>query len=107
VALPGAEVDDAYRELLAQAFAEREGGIAVGSHDPAMIAAADRLHEEHGAPFEIQMLMGVREPAQERLAAEHEVWQYVPYGGTWLSYFYRRVAERRQNLTFALRAIVN
>ena len=107
VALPGAEVDDAYRELLAQAFAEREGGIAVGSHDPAMIAAADRLHEEYGTPFEIQMLMGVREPAQERLATDHEIWQYVPYGEQWLSYFYRRVAERRRNLTFALRAIVN
>ncbi|RXK50489.1 proline dehydrogenase family protein [Halorientalis pallida] len=107
VALPSERVDDAYRKLLAQAFAEREGGIAVGSHDPAMIAAAERLHDEYGTPYEIQMLMGVREPAQERLAADHEVCQYVPYGEKWVSYFYRRVAERRANLTFALRAIVN
>jgi len=107
VALPAEGVDDAYRTLLARAFAERAGGIAVGSHDPAMIAAAERLHDEYGTPYEIQMLMGVREPAQERLAADREVWQYVPYGGKWLSYFYRRVAERRKNLTFALRAIVN
>ncbi len=107
VALAGTEVDDAYRELLAQAFAERDGGVAVGSHDPAMIAAAERLHEEYGTPYEIQMLTGVRESAQERLATDHEVWQYVPYGGKWLSYFYRRVAERRENLSFALRAIVN
>lgn len=74
VALPRAEVDDAYRELLAQAFAERAGGIAVGSHDPAMIGAAEALHDEYGTPYEIQMLMGVREPAQERLAADREVW---------------------------------
>jgi proline dehydrogenase len=68
---------------------------------------AERRHDESGTPYEVQMLMGVREPAQERLAADREVWQYVPYGGQWLSYFYRRVAERRQNLPFALRAIVN
>ncbi|WP_336001359.1 proline dehydrogenase family protein [Halorientalis halophila] len=107
LAVPADRVDDAYRTLLEQSFAERDGGIAVGSHDPAMLDAADRLHAEYDTPYEIQMLMGVREDAQERLAADHEVWQYVPYGSKWPSYFYRRVAERRSNLYFALRAIVN
>jgi len=53
------------------------------------------------------MLMGVREDAQYDLADEYEVWQYVPYGSKWLSYFYRRITERKENLTFALRAIVS
>jgi len=34
------------------------------------------------------------------------VWQYVPYGDKWLSYFYRRIAERKENLLFALRAVL-
>jgi proline dehydrogenase len=54
------------------------------------------------------MLMGVREQAQFDLAADgYEVWQYAPYGDKWLSYFYRRVRERKENLGFALRAVVS
>ena len=57
--------------------------------------------------FELQMLMGVREQAQYDLAEKYDVWQYVPYGGKWISYFDRRVMERRENLTFALRALLS
>ncbi|WP_435551542.1 proline dehydrogenase family protein [Natrinema sp. CGMCC1.2065] len=100
-------VDQEYRTLLEAAFERRDGGIAVGSHDPAMIEHATALHERYGTDFEIQMLMGVREDAQYELAAEYDVYQYVPYGDRWLSYFYRRVAERRENLRFALRAVLS
>jgi proline dehydrogenase len=100
-------VDEEYRRLLEVMFRTFEGGIAVGSHDPAMIARARDLHETYGTDFEVQMLMGVREDAQYDLADEYEVWQYVPYGSKWLSYFYRRITERKENLTFALRAIVS
>jgi proline dehydrogenase len=99
-------VNRAYRELLEQAVRAHDGGIAVGSHDPEMVDHAIALNEEHDGPFEIQMLMGVREDAQTELAADHEVWQYVPYGSKWLSYFWRRVAERKENLLFALRAVL-
>ena len=101
-----ARVNEAYRDCLAYLFEEFDDGIAVGSHDPAMVAEAARLHEEYGTPYEIQMLMGVREDAQVDLAADREVWQYAPYGEKWLSYFYRRVLERKENATFAIRAIV-
>ncbi|ELZ08289.1 proline dehydrogenase [Halovivax asiaticus JCM 14624] len=102
-----ARVDEAYRELLEYAFEHFDGGIAVGSHDPEMIDLAKRLHDEYGTDFEIQMLMGVRTDAQFDLAAEgYDVWQYAPYGGKWLSYFWRRVRERKENLLFALRAVV-
>ena len=100
-------VDEAFRARLRTMFREFEGGVAVGSHDPEMIDLATDLHAEYGTEFEIQMLMGVREPAQTDRAGTYDVWQYVPYGSKWVSYFYRRVAERRENLTFALRAIVN
>ena len=99
-------VNEAYRDLLAYMFEAFGDGIAVGSHDPAMIAEAARLHDEYGTPYGIQMLMGVREDAQVELAGRREVWQYAPYGEKWLSYFYRRVTERTENATFALRAVV-
>ncbi|AGB38387.1 proline dehydrogenase family protein [Natronococcus occultus] len=99
-------VNREYKALLEYAFENFEDGIAIGSHDPAMIDRAIELHEEHGTDFEIQMLMGVRNDAQFNLAEEYEVYQYVPYGGRWKSYFYRRAMERKENLWFAVRAIV-
>ena len=99
-------VNRAFEERLEELFRRYVGTVAVGSHDPAMIDRARELHDEYGTPFEIQMLMGVREDAQVALAEECEVWQYVPYGDRWLSYFTRRVTERKENVLFALRAIV-
>jgi len=102
-----AAVDAAYRDCLERMFRAFEGGVAVGSHDPAMIEYAAELHGEHGTDYEVQMLMGVREDAQRELARDVSVYQYVPYGAEWLSYFARRVAERRENLAFAVRAVLH
>jgi proline dehydrogenase len=100
-------VDERYREQLAYMFREFDGGVGVGSHDPAMVAHARDLHERYGTDFEVQMLMGVREEAQADLAADGvPVFQYIPYGDRWLSYFYRRVRERKENALFALRAVL-
>jgi proline dehydrogenase len=99
-------VNEVYEEYLEYMFEQYDGGIAVGSHDPVMIDRARELHDVHGTAFEIQMLMGVREDAQEELAREYEVYQYAPYGGKWLSYFYRRIMERKENVRFAVRAVL-
>ncbi len=99
-------VNREYKALLEYAFEQYDGGIGVGSHDPAMIDHAIELHDEYGTDFEFQLLMGVRESAQFDLAEEYPVYQYVPYGDRWKSYFYRRITERKANLRFALRAIV-
>ncbi|WP_340101989.1 proline dehydrogenase family protein [Salinibaculum salinum] len=101
-----ARVDQAYEAHLEYMFEQFDDGIAVGSHDPAMLARAATLHDEYGMPYEIQMLMGVREDAQRDLAGHREVWQYVPYGSRWLSYFYRRVTENVGSAKFALRALL-
>ena len=98
-------VDEAYEACLERLFRSHDR-VAVGSHDPAMLARAATLHEEYGTPYEVQMLMGVRTDAQYDLAGQREVWQYVPYGRRWLSYFYRRVTERWENAAFAARALV-
>jgi len=101
------EVNERYRGDLELAFRTFDSGVAVGTHDPVMIDHAISLSEEYGTPFEFQLLMGVREAEQRRLATEgYEVWQYAPFGPRWLSYFWRRVRERKENLFFALRAIV-
>ena len=101
-----ARVNEMYRRDIEYMFEHFEDGIAVGSHDPEMIEYAIDLHEEYGTPMEFQMLMGVRMDEQRRLAREgYEVWQYIPFGSKWFSYFYRRVRERKENLLFAVRAL--
>ncbi|ELZ50672.1 Proline dehydrogenase [Halorubrum distributum JCM 9100] len=103
-----ARVDESYRDCLAYMFEAFDDGVAVGSHDPAMIEYAKELYAEHETTYEVQMLTGVRESAQFELAAEDDVkvYQYIPYGSKWFSYFYRRIRERKSNALFALRAIV-
>ncbi len=102
-----ARVNEAYREDIEFLFERRDRGVAVGSHDPEMISLANRLGSAHDTDYEIQLLMGVREDAQRDLARQGvEVKQYAPYGEKWLSYFYRRVRERKENVLFALRAVV-
>ncbi|MDG5777888.1 proline dehydrogenase family protein [Haloarculaceae archaeon H-GB2-1] len=103
-----ARVTEIYKDLLEEMFQTFDDGIAVGSHDPAMIAHAKQLHDEYGTDFEVQMLMGVREDAQRDLARDgYRTWQYVPYGDKWFSYFYRRVRERKENALFAIRAVLS
>ncbi len=99
-------IDAVYRDQLEFMFKEFDGGIAVGSHDPEMIAHAKELHESYGTPYEVQMLTGVREQAQFELASDVPVYQYVPYGTKWFSYFYRRLREKKSNALFAARAIL-
>ncbi len=108
VALQGSDaIDAAYRDHLEYMFEHVEAGIAVGTHDPAMLASAATLSNQYGRDYEIQMLMGVREQAQRDLARQTDLWQYVPYGSRWLSYFYRRVSENLDNATFAMRALLS
>jgi proline dehydrogenase len=81
----------------------------VGSHDPRMVAIAQELARRLGRKhdeFEFQMLYGIRDAEQQRLADEgHRVRVYVPYGTDWYAYFMRRLAERPANLGFFLRSL--
>jgi proline dehydrogenase len=81
----------------------------VASHDPRLIRIAGELAERNGRKhdaFEYQMLFGIRDAEQRRLADEgNHVRVYVPFGTQWYGYFVRRLAERPANLTFFLRAL--
>ncbi|UCM90669.1 proline dehydrogenase family protein [Streptomyces marincola] len=121
-------VKGAYREPAAVAHQERRavdlsyvrclrillagGGYPMlGTHDPRLIAIAQTVAERLGRKpdgYEFQMLYGIREHEQRRLAAEgHRVRVYVPYGTDWYAYFMRRLAERPANLTFFLRSLAS
>ncbi|KDF01031.1 proline dehydrogenase [Mycolicibacterium aromaticivorans JS19b1 = JCM 16368] len=83
----------------------------VASHDPAVIVAATEMANEFGRGtdrFEYQMLYGIRDGEQRRLAAEgNQVRVYLPFGTQWYGYFVRRLAERPANLMFFLRALTH
>ncbi|MEM6105664.1 proline dehydrogenase family protein [Mycobacterium sp. 050272] len=102
------EVTDSYLACLRVLMAG-SGYPMVASHDPAIIAAVPALLRESGRgtdEFEYQMLYGIRDDEQRRLAdAGHHVRVYVPFGTQWYGYFMRRLAERPANLTFFLRAL--
>lgn len=79
------------------------------SHDPMVIEAVSAMAWEYGrsaGDFEYQMLYGIRDDEQVRLASGgHQVRVYVPFGAQWYGYLMRRLAERPANLTFFLRAL--
>jgi proline dehydrogenase len=104
----GAAVTASYLRCLRVLMAG-PGYPMVASHDPVVIDAVPAMARETGrtsADFEYQMLYGVRDPEQRRLAeAGNRVRVYVPFGTQWYGYFMRRLAERPANLTFFMRAL--
>jgi proline dehydrogenase len=103
-----AEVTHSYLECL-RALLAGCGYPMVASHDPAIIDAAGVIARESGrsaGEFEYQMLYGIRDDEQRRLAgAGNQLRVYVPFGTRWYGYFMRRLAERPANLTFFLRSL--
>lgn len=102
------EVDRAYVRCL-KILLSGKGYPMIGSHDPRMVAITQELARRLGRKqdeFEFQMLYGIRETEQERLAAEgYGMRVYTPYGTDWYAYFMRRLAERPANLGFFLRSL--
>ena len=102
------DVTDSYLRCLAILMAG-SGYPMVASHDPVIIDAVPDLVRESDRSadgFEYQMLYGIRDSEQRRLAdSGNQVRVYVPFGTQWYGYFMRRLAERPANLTFFLRAL--
>jgi proline dehydrogenase len=103
-----AAVNDSYLRCLRVLMAG-SGYPMVATHDPVIISAVSDMASEsyRGAgDFEYQMLYGIRDGEQRRLAdAGNQVRVYVPFGTQWYGYFMRRLAERPANLVFFLRAL--
>jgi len=103
----GDEVDDQFDSLLTLLMQAPGTKPAIATHDDTRIARAKELIPQRQAPYEFQMLYGVRGPLQRELvAAGYPLRIYVPYGVAWYPYLTRRLAERPTNVTFFLRALV-
>ncbi|GAA2037258.1 proline dehydrogenase family protein [Nocardiopsis rhodophaea] len=104
------EVDRSYVRCLKILMAG-EGYPMIASHDPRLIAIAQKLAADTGRSpdsYEYQMLYGIRDAEQVRLAAEgNRMRVYVPYGDEWYGYFMRRLAERPANVAFFARSLLS
>lgn len=103
------EVNAHYRKLLKKLFEDAEY-FAVATHNKKLVNFARQLQEQHDRDrdsFEFQFLKGVQNDLKSELVDEgFTVSEYIPYGEEWLSYYWRRVIERKANLLFALKAIL-
>jgi proline dehydrogenase len=77
------------------------------------VALIEQIAEHVGAAgvgrdaFEVQMLYGIREDQQRRLAAAgYRVQALIAYGEHWYPWYMRRIAERPANVVFALRQLL-
>lgn len=95
---------------MAEALLERGNHPGIATHDDRVIEAVKAFATERWITpqnFEFQMLYGVRPEKQRELVREgYRVRIYVPFGTHWAGYFYRRVAERKENALFALTSLV-
>ncbi|KIH97875.1 proline dehydrogenase [Streptomonospora alba] len=103
------EVDRSYVRCL-RVLMEGEGYPMVASHDPRLVSIAGVLADAGGrgpGDYEHQMLYGIRENEQRRIASEgRRMRVYVPYGDEWYGYFMRRLAERPANVAFFARSLL-
>ncbi len=109
------DVDESYFALarrLLSAEARRAGvWLAVGTHDPQLLARLEGLAAADGVPkdgFEFALLYGIRRDQQERLrAAGWRVRVLISYGSSWFPWYMRRLAERPANVGFVLRNLLS
>lgn len=108
VAIQGRDqVAMSFDRLMETLMSQSDTKPAIATHDDARIANACTLIQSYDAPYEFQLLYGVRGPLQRELVADgHPVRVYVPYGIAWYPYLTRRLAERPANVGFFLRAAV-
>jgi proline dehydrogenase len=98
-----------YRQHARRLLTEgRYPGIA--THDDQLIAAVKQIVADHDVArdaFEFQMLYGLRPDTQRQIVRDgYAMRVYVPYGTEWVPYFTRRLQERKENVFFVLKALV-
>lgn len=103
------EVNAAF-DRMAERLLESGERPALATQDDERIEHAISYARERGVDpgrFEFQMLYGVRRETQEEMVRRGYCMRvYVPYGEEWFPYFYRRLRERKENVTFVLRNVM-
>lgn len=101
------EVDRAFADQLRTLMAAEQTKPAVATHDLELVELAESLAATREAPFEFQMLYGVRRELQRRLVDDgFPLRIYLPFGSQWYPYLTRRLAERPANAWFFVRAAI-
>jgi proline dehydrogenase len=84
--------------------------LGLGTHDVNLI---EQIADQVAAAgigrdgFEVEMLFGIREDQQYRLAAAgYRVQALIAYGEHWYPWYMRRLAERPANVVFAVRQLM-
>jgi proline dehydrogenase len=102
------DVDSNYLKIIKEHL-QSGSYTAIASHDHNIIDKVKRftaLHQIPKSQFEFQMLYGFRTDMQLNLAKEgYTMRVYIPFGNDWFGYFMRRLAERPQNVGFALKGL--
>ncbi|MGM0875929.1 MAG: proline dehydrogenase family protein [Bacillota bacterium] len=102
------DVDENYMRIIEEHLLSGSY-TAIASHDHHIIAKVKEFTEKHQIPrdqFEFQMLYGFRTEMQQSLLQEgYKMRVYIPFGSDWFGYFMRRLAERPQNVSFALKGL--
>jgi proline dehydrogenase len=97
-------------DRLAERLLERGARPAIATHDDERMEHVMAYARERGIAaekFEFQMLYGIRRETQEEIVRRgYSMRVYVPYGKQWFPYFYRRLRERKENVTFVLRSVM-
>jgi len=106
-------VDASYLGLAVRFLLDGRGRpirLGLGTHDVTLI---EQIAEQVAAAgigrdgFEIEMLYGIREDQQRRMAAAgYRVYALIAYGEHWYPWYMRRLAERPANVGFALRQML-
>ncbi|WP_394120932.1 proline dehydrogenase family protein [Planococcus donghaensis] len=104
------EIDANYLKLI-KLHLQAPGYTSIATHDHHIIEQVKTFVKEKNIPldrFEFQMLYGFRSEMQKDLAKEgYSFTTYVPFGQDWYAYYMRRLAERPQNISLALRSLIS
>ena len=92
---------------LAEHLLAGDAYCGIATHDRLLIEAVKQVVERERIGrerFEFQMLYGIRTSAQAAIVEQgYRMRVYVPFGTHWAGYFYRRLAERKENVWFVVR----
>ncbi len=90
---------------LAEMLLEGSDNFMLATHDTRIIENAIKMNRKYKRKVTYAMLNGIRNSYAKYLAYHgHRVAVYVPFGGEWISYGYRRLREQG-HLTLILRSL--
>ena len=101
------EIDANYIRIIKKRLLNSKNFTSVATHDNEIINQVKQFMKENHISkdkMEFQMLYGFRTELAQKIANEGYFFTvYVPYGNDWFAYFMRRLAERPQNLSLAIK----